>query len=213
VNPPIRVVLIEDVVSYAEALRNYMEISHSGVVCDGAFTTAEEALRFIQKHPPDVAVVDINLPGMSGIELVARLKDACPGVLCLILTTYEDGAPIFDALKAGACGYILKRAPAQEIVSAIIQVHQGGSPMSPQIARRVVNFFHHQPTPADDPDVLSEREREVLQLLAEGSMYKEIAGNLNISLDTVRSHVRKIYEKLHVHSRTGAVLKYFGKNR
>lgn len=212
-NPPIRVVLIEDVVSYAEALRNYIGISHSGVECEGSFTTAEEALRFIQKQPPDVAVVDINLPGMSGIELVARLKETCPGVLCLILTTYEDGAPIFDALKAGACGYILKRAPAQEIVSAIIQVHQGGSPMSPQIARRVVNFFHHQPPPADDPDVLSEREREVLQLLSEGSMYKEIAGHLNISLDTVRSHVRKIYEKLHVHSRTGAVLKYFGKSR
>lgn len=209
---PIRTVLIEDVVSYAEALRNYIAISNSGVECAGVFTTAEEALLHIPKHPPDVAVVDINLPGMSGIELVARLKETCPGVLCLILTTYEDGAPIFDALKAGASGYILKRAPAQEIVSAIIQVHQGGSPMSPQIARRVVNFFHNRP-PADELDVLSEREREVLQLLSEGSMYKEIAGHLNISIDTVRSHVRKIYEKLHVHSRTGAVLKYFGKNR
>lgn len=209
---PIRTVLIEDVVSYAEALRNYIAISNSGVECAGVFTTAEEALRHIPKHPPDVAVVDINLPGMSGIELVTRLKETCPGVLCLILTTYEDGAPIFDALKAGASGYILKRAPAQEIVSAIIQVHEGGSPMSPQIARRVVNFFHNRP-PADELDVLSEREREVLQLLAEGSMYKEIAGHLNISIDTVRSHVRKIYEKLHVHSRTGAVLKYFGKNR
>ena len=209
---PIRTVLIEDVVSYAEALRNYIAISNSGVECAGVFTTAEEALQHIPKHPPDVAVVDINLPGMSGIELVARLKETCPGVLCLILTTYEDGVPIFDALKAGASGYILKRAPAQEIVSAIIQVHQGGSPMSPQIARRVVNFFHNRP-PADELDVLSEREREVLQLLSEGSMYKEIAGHLNISIDTVRSHVRKIYEKLHVHSRTGAVLKYFGKNR
>lgn len=209
---PIRTVLIEDVVSYAEALRNYIAISNSGVECAGVFTSAEEALQHIPKHPPDVAVVDINLPGMSGIELVARLKESCPGVLCLILTTYEDGAPIFDALKAGASGYILKRAPAQEIVSAIIQVHQGGSPMSPQIARRVVNFFHNRP-PADELDVLSEREREVLQLLSEGSMYKEIAGHLNISIDTVRSHVRKIYEKLHVHSRTGAVLKYFGKNR
>lgn len=209
---PIRTVLIEDVVSYAEALRNYIAISNSGVECAGVFTSAEEALQHIPKHPPDVAVVDINLPGMSGIELVARLKETCPGVLCLILTTYEDGAPIFDALKAGASGYILKRAPAQEIVSAIIQVHQGGSPMSPQIARRVVNFFHNRP-PADELDVLSEREREVLQLLSEGSMYKEIAGHLNISIDTVRSHVRKIYEKLHVHSRTGAVLKYFGKNR
>lgn len=209
---PIRAVLIEDVVPYAEALRNYIAISGSGVECIGVFTTAEDALRAIRKDPPDVAVVDINLPGMSGIELVARLRESCPGVLCLILTTYEDGAPIFDALKAGASGYILKRAPAQEIVSAIVQVHQGGSPMSPQIARRVVNFFHHQP-PAEDPNVLSEREREVLQLLAEGSMYKEIAGKLCVSIDTVRTHVRKIYEKLHVHSRTGAVLKYFGKGR
>ncbi len=208
----VRTVLIEDVASYAEALRNYIRLSDSGVECTGVFGTAEDALRHIPANPPDVAVVDINLPGMSGIDLVARLKETCPGVLCLILTTYGDGIPIFNALKAGACGYILKRAPAEEIVSSILQVHGGGSPMSPQIARRVVNFFHHQP-PSGDLDTLSDRERDVLQLLAEGSMYKEIAASLGISIDTVRSHVRKIYEKLHVHSRTGAVLKFLGKTR
>jgi DNA-binding NarL/FixJ family response regulator len=212
VNTPIRTVLIEDVASFAEALRKYIEVSESGVECTGVFHTAEEALRRIPKNPPDVAVVDINLPGMNGIELVSRLKDLCPGVLCLILTTYEDGVPIFNALKAGACGYLLKRAPAEEILGAIVQVHGGGSPMSPQIARRVVSFFHHEP-PSDDLSALSEREHEVLKLLAEGSMYKEIADRLGISIDTVRSHVRKIYEKLHVHSRNGAVLKYLGKSR
>lgn len=211
-NTLIRTVLIEDLASFAEALRKYIEVSDSGVVCTDVFSTAEDALRRIPKNPPDVAVVDINLPGMSGIELVARLKELCPGVLCLILTTYEDGVPIFNALKAGACGYLLKRAPAEEIVSAIIQVHHGGSPMSPQIARRVVKFFHHEPA-SDELNALSEREHEVLKHLAEGSMYKEIADRLGISIDTVRSHVRKIYEKLHVHSRNGAVLKFLGKNR
>lgn len=208
----IRTALIEDVVPFAEALAKYIEVSDAGVECTGIYTTAEEALKRLPKSPPDVAVVDINLPGMSGIELVARLKEACPSILCLILTTYEDSIQIFDALKAGACGYLLKRAPAEEIVSAIIDAHAGGSPMSPQIARQVVTFFHRRPS-TDELDTLSEREREVLQLLAEGSMYKEIASRLSISIDTVRTHVRKIYDKLHVRSKTEAVLKYLGKQR
>ena len=209
--PPklIRTVLIEDVAPFARALQQYIEVA-DGVECVAVYPTAEEALRRIPKVQPDVAVVDINLPGMSGIELVARLREVCPGVLCLILTTYEDGIPIFNALKAGACGYLLKRAPADEIVSAIVQAHGGGSPMSPQIARKVVGFFHRQPGP-DGLEALTERERAVLQLLAEGAMYKEIAAQLGISMDTVRTHIRKVYEKLHVHSRTEAVLKYLGK--
>jgi DNA-binding NarL/FixJ family response regulator len=207
---PIRTVIIEDVASFARALVQYIQISDVGVECLGIYGTAEEALKSLPANLPDVAIVDINLPKMSGIELVARLRETCPSVLCLILTTYEDSIRIFDALKAGACGYLLKRAPADEILSAIIQVHAGGSPMSPQIARQVVGFFHRQPA-GDGLAGLSEREREVLQLLAEGSLYKEIASRLSISIDTVRTHIRKIYEKLHVHSRTEAVLKYFGK--
>ena len=206
----IRTAIIEDVASFARTLAKYVECSDTDVVCTGVYPTAELALEQLPKNLPDVAVVDINLPGMSGIELVARLREVCPKVLCLILTTYEDSIRIFDALKAGASGYLLKRAPADEIVRAIVQVHSGGSPMSPQIARQVVSFFHNRPV-CGDLETLSEREREVLQCLAEGSMYKEIAHRLSISVDTVRTHVRKIYEKLHVHSRTDAVLKYLGK--
>ena len=206
----IRTVLIEDHAPFAEALRKHIQASDSGVVCTAVYRQAEQALRSLPEDSPEVAIVDINLPGMSGIEFVARLKSVCPTVLCLILTTYEDSIPIFEALKAGACGYLLKRAPAEEIISAIVQVHAGGSPMSPQIARQVVGFFHRQPGD-EGLNALSEREREVLQLLAKGSMYKEIAGHLSISMDTVKTHARKIYEKLHVHSRTEAVLKYLGK--
>jgi len=206
----IRTAVIEDVASFARTLVKYIECSDSGVECVGVYPNAEQALEQLPRNPPDVAIVDINLPGMSGIELVARLRDSCPHILCLILTTYEDSIRIFDALKAGASGYLLKRAPAEEIVTAIVQVHAGGSPMSPQIARQVVSFFHRQ-SARSEFETLSERENEVLRLLAEGSMYKEIAHRLNISVDTVRTHVRKIYEKLHVHSRTEAVLKFFGK--
>ena len=207
---PIRAVLVEDVTSFADALCQYIAVSGDGVECVAVYKTAEAALQDIPSKQPDVAIVDINLPGMNGIELVARLKQRCPGVLCLILTTYEDTIQIFDALKAGACGYLLKRAPAEEIVAAIQQVHAGGSPMSPQIARQVVSFFHKQPA-GNGLEVLSDREREVLELLAQGSMYKEIAGQLGISMDTVRTHVRKLYDKLHVRSKTEAVLRYLGK--
>ena len=131
-------------------------------------------------------------------------------MLFLILTAYEDAPVIFDALKAGACGYLLKRTPPAEIAAAIVQAHGGGSPMSPQIARQVVSFFHRS-TPADGLAVLTAREREVLELLATGSLYKEIAERLGMSFDTVRTHLRNIYKKLHVHSRTEAVVKYLGK--
>jgi DNA-binding NarL/FixJ family response regulator len=207
---PIRTVLVEDVTSFADALCQYIAVSGHDVECVAVYKTAELALQDIPSKQPDVAIVDINLPGMNGIELVARLKQRCPGVLCLILTTYEDTIQIFDALKAGACGYLLKRAPAEEIVSAIQQVHVGGSPMSPQIARQVVSYFHRQPA-GNGLEVLSDREREVLELLAKGSMYKEIASQLGISMDTVRTHVRKLYDKLHVRSKTEAVLRYLGK--
>jgi DNA-binding NarL/FixJ family response regulator len=147
---------------------------------------------------------------MSGIECIARLKQLCPSALCLVLTMYEDAPVIFDALKAGACGFLLKRTPPTEITAAIVQAHGGGSPMSPLVARQVVSFFHRSAS-ADGLSVLTAREREVLELLATGSLYKEIAERLGMSFDTVRTHLRNIYEKLHVHSRTEAVVKYLGK--
>lgn len=208
----IRTAIVEDVLPFAETLRRYIEVSNSPVVCTGIYETAEDSLPQLLKEPPDVAIVDIRLPGMSGIELVSRLKGACPSILCLILTTHEDGITIFSALKAGASGYLLKRAPAEEIVNAIVQTHEGGSPMSPQIARRVVDYFYQSPV-VDGADHLSSRELEVLQLLSRGAMYKEIADQLGISMGTVRTHIAKIYEKLHVHSRAEAMLKVFGKEQ
>ena len=205
----VRVAIIEDVAPFASTLEKSLHASDAGIECIGIFPRAEEALERLPRNPPDVAIVDINLPGMSGIELIARLREKLPAVLCLVLTTYEEPSLIFEALRAGACGYLLKRAQVEEITSAILQAHQGGSPMSPQIARQVVSFFHRQPV-SKGIETLSDREEDVLRLLSEGAMYKEIANQLGISLDTVRSHVRKIYEKLHVHSRHEAVRKYMG---
>jgi DNA-binding NarL/FixJ family response regulator len=206
----IRVSLIEDNAPFAKTLQKCLEASASNITCQALYPTAEAALADLPQHPPDLAIVDLNLPGMSGIEFIARLKTQCPNVLSLVLTTYEESSLIFDALKAGACGYLLKRTPPSELISAIVQATEGGSPMSPQIARQVVNFFHKAPR-NEKLECLTERELSVLDHLAQGAMYKEIADRLQISIDTVRTHLRKIYEKLHVHSRTEAVLKYLGR--
>ena len=208
---PIRIAFVEDDAPFAETLVGYFKLTPT-VRCEQVFPNAEIALAELPALAPDLVLVDINLPKMSGIELVARLKQQRPDQPCLMLTMYEETPLIFDALKAGACGYLLKRTPPADIVSAIEQVHSGGSVMSPQIARQVVSFFHRSAPPAQDQKLasLTDREREVLELLSKGHLYKEIADRLTISLDTVRSHLRKVYEKLHVHSRTEAVLRYLG---
>ncbi|MBI5802634.1 MAG: response regulator transcription factor [Verrucomicrobia bacterium] len=174
-----------------------------------AFANAESALDEIPALAPDIAVLDINLPRMSGVQLVARLKPLLPRTQFLMLTMFEDSEMIFDSLKAGASGYLLKRTPPGELLQAIEQLHAGGSPMSPEIARQVVGFFQRA-SAAPDMESLTPRELEILDQLAKGYLYKEIADRLSISLDTVRNHLRKVYGKLHVHSRTGAVLKYLG---
>jgi DNA-binding NarL/FixJ family response regulator len=210
---PIRIAMIEDDAPFAEALVRYFGVSKA-VECVGSFRSAEDALAEVPALAPSLLLVDINLPKMSGIEFVGRITAASPGILCLMLTMYEESPLIFDALKAGACGYLLKRTKPKEIVAAIAQAHDGGSPMSPQIARQVVSFFQKAeplsaPTPAPD-GTLAEREREVLDLLAKGFLYKEIADQLGISRHTVDTHLRRIYEKLHVRSRGQAVAKYRG---
>ena len=207
---PISIAMIEDDAPFAETLQRYFALTGQ-VKCVGSFRTAEAALEKVPALSAELLLVDINLPKMSGIEFVGCITTECPTLLCLMLTMYEESPLIFDALKAGACGYLLKRTPPGEIVAAITQAHGGGSPMSPQIARQVVSFFQKpEPAPSSELMKLAEREREVLDLLAKGFLYKEIADHLGISAHTVNSHLRRIYEKLHVRSRSQAVAKYRG---
>ena len=175
----------------------------------GDYANAESALKEIPRHPPDVVLMDINLPGMKGVECVQQLKAVLPGVQFLMLTVYEDSDSLFNSLKAGASGYLLKRTASARLLEAIRDVHSGGSPMTPQLARRVVQFFNRPAEGAPSPlSGLTPGEKEFLNQLSNGYAYKEIADRMNISIDTVRSYVRTVYEKLHVHSRTEAVVKY-----
>jgi DNA-binding NarL/FixJ family response regulator len=179
-----------------------------GFTCAGAYRTAEEAITRIPGQAPDVVLMDINLPKMNGIECVRQLKALIPSTQILMLTVYEDSDRIFNSLLAGASGYLLKRTPQAEILDAIAEVHRGNSPMTGHIARKVVQFFNQRGEVGPDMEKLSSREREVLEHLAQGSPYKEIATALSVSIDTVRVHIKGIYGKLHVHSRGEAVAKY-----
>jgi DNA-binding NarL/FixJ family response regulator len=180
----------------------------AGVHVLGAHSSGEEALACVPKEQPEVVLMDINLPGMSGVECVTRLKSQMPELRVLMLTTYEDSQLIFNSLRAGATGYILKNKSSVELLAALQQVHEGGAPMSMRIARKVVSFFNQLPAPTPETEQLSEREREVLAALARGMLYKEIATQLDISENTVRTYVKRIYEKLHVQTRTEAVAKF-----
>jgi len=174
----------------------------------GDYPNAEVALKEIPRHPPDVVLMDINLPGMKGYDCVRQLKAALPEVQFLMLTVYEDSDSLFNSLKAGASGYLLKRTASARLLEAIRDVHAGGSPMTPQLARRVVQFFSKPAEGDSRVSRLTPGEKEFLDQLANGYAYKEIADRMKISIDTVRSYVRTVYEKLHVHSRTEAVVKY-----
>jgi len=207
--PPrvIRVAVVED--------EDWMRGSLAGQIanspqleCVGRYGSGEEALRHLPDVRPDVVLMDINLPGIDGIECVRRLKECLPRTNVLMLTVYEESDKIFDSLKAGASGYLLKRAPEQELMEAIEQVHAGGSPMTGLIARKVVHFFKQLGQALPELEKLSPREREILDLLSEGASYKEIASTLSLSIHTIRMHIRGIYRKLHVHSRGEVVAKY-----
>lgn len=174
----------------------------------GDYPDAETALKEIPRTPPDVVLMDINLPKMKGMECVRLLKAQLPTVQFLMLTVYEDSESLFASLKAGASGYLLKRTASARLLEAIQDVHAGGSPMTPQLARRVVQFFTKPANQNSPVALLTPGEREFLDQLANGYAYKEIADRMKISIDTVRSYVRTVYEKLHVHSRTEAVVKY-----
>ncbi|MBB5353571.1 DNA-binding NarL/FixJ family response regulator [Haloferula luteola] len=202
-----RIAIVEDNPTIRESLAELVN-SISGCQCIASFETGEDAEAKIPELSPDLVMMDINLPGMDGIECTARIKNLQPEARVLILTIYEDGEKIFDALKAGASGYILKRSSPSDIVRAIEEMLDGGAPMTPVIALKVVESFREVPTRAHQIDHLSNRENEVLQLLSKGLFNKEIAQELQISIETVRWHLRQIYEKLHVNCRTEAALKF-----
>jgi len=212
----ITVSLVEDDPGVRASLAKMID-GTPGFHCQAAYADGPTALKQIPSNRPDVVLMDINLPGMLGTECVQRLKTIAPDVPVLMLTVYDDSEQIFKSLMAGATGYLLKRTPKDKLLEAIREITNGGAPMSRQIARRVVQYFQEvsqmAATPQRAPEVktLTEREAQVLALLAKGHAYKEIADLLNISFETVRSYVRTIYDKLHVHSRTEATLKYLGR--
>lgn len=206
----IRVAAVEDDSGLQNSLKQLLTRT-PGFESVGIFRDGETALQMIPSCKPDVVIMDINLPGMNGVECVRQLKQLLPRSQFLMLTVYEDSELLFDSLMAGGTGYLLKRTPAAKIVEAIRDIHHGGSPMTPAVARRVVRFLTKQGKEQDRMGELTEREHECLEQLAQGFRYKEVADNLNIHIGTVRTHIRIIYEKLQVHSRTEAVVKYLQK--
>ena len=201
------VAIVEDNKDFRATLARYLNEA-PGYRCVCECGTSEEALQKIPRLMPDVVLMDIHLPNMSGVDCTRRLKDLCPSIPILILTVYEDNDRIFGALKAGAGGYLLKRADPADILRAIQDVKEGGAPMSNQIARRVVQSFRDAPGEAAKLEGLSQREEEILEHLSKGYSTKEIADRLSVSVNTVRTHLQHIYEKLHVRSRTEAVAKF-----
>lgn len=213
---PIRVCIVEDNRDIRQALEQILELS-PGFEWAGSYSSGEDALVGIPLTAPQVVLMDIHLGGVDGIECVRILKRRHPEILFMMCTVYEDDAKIFEALRAGASGYVLKKTTPDKLLEAIRELHQGGSPMSSQIARKVVAAFQDQgkvgvtSEETDRLDSLSKRELEILEMLAKGMIYKEISVSLFISPETVRKHVYHIYEKLHVNNRVEAINKFFGR--
>ncbi len=205
---PITVAIVEDNDKLRATLAKVLNRS-AGFQCVSDYQNAEDAVRELPQVSPNVVLMDINLPGMNGVECVRQLKAVAPQIQVMMLTVYEDTDNIFDALAAGATGYMLKRTPTPELLEAITELNRGGSPMTMHIARKVVQSLHKAPaTPVPATENLSEREQQVLDLLSHGLMYKEIAEKLNLSYETVHTYIRRIYEKLQVRTRTEAVAKF-----
>ncbi|MBI5730428.1 MAG: response regulator transcription factor [Ignavibacteriales bacterium] len=204
------VALVEDYKEIRDGFNDFISGS-KGFSCAATFADAESALKKIPSMNVDVVLMDINLPKLNGIECVKKLKPLLPNTQIIMLTMYEDSEHVFEALKAGAAGYLLKRTLPEKILEAVKEVHEGGSPMSMQIARMVVKSFNEKPVHSKLEQKLTEREMEILSYLSKGMRYKEIADTLFISVETVRTHLRKIYEKLQVRNSTEAVLQYLQK--
>ncbi|MDB6015924.1 MAG: two component transcriptional regulator, LuxR family [Pedosphaera sp.] len=202
----IKVAIVEDDVRFRQSLRRVIESKH-GLTCVAEYGTGAEAIERISRDLPEVVIMDLNLPDFSGAEVTARLKAQLPDISVVVLTVYNDAEHIFKALRAGAGGYLLKQATASEILAAVAEAHRGGAPMTSEIARKVIAAFH-EPKPAPAPaEMLAPREREILELVANGYANKEIADKLSITLSTVCWYLNEIYKKLHVRSRVQAVNK------
>lgn len=208
----ISVSIVEDDAGIRSTLAKLIN-SSPGYRCVSDHGSAESALEEIPKLKPNVALMDINLPGLSGVECVRRLKPLLPGTQVIMLTVYQNTEHIFNALAAGATGYMLKQTPPAELLVAIQEVNAGGSPMSSHIARKIVQSFQRTSPATKEMESLSQRESEVLELLAKGFLYKEIAESMKVTYATVHTHIRHIYEKLHVRSRTEAVAKHLNQPR
>jgi len=204
---PIQVSIVEDNEQLRGTLARLLNRA-DGFACLSQYGTAEAALEGLPKDRPQVVLMDINLPGLNGVECVRRLKQIAPEISAVMLTAYEDTENIFNALAAGANGYLLKRAPRAELLEAIREVHRGGSPMTTHIARKVVQSFQRAAPVPQPGETLSAREQEVLDHLSHGFLYKEIADKMGISYETVHTYIRRIYEKLQVRTRTEAVAKF-----
>lgn len=205
----IRVALVEDNVKLRRQLEQFLNAS-PGFQCVAAFADAESAIADMAAAAPDVALMDIQLPKMSGVECVARLKDRMPDLKVVMLTAYDNSELIFEALQNGAVGYLLKRTPPAELLRSLEDVQNGGAPMNSHIARLVVQSFHRRGLSPRQAENLTPREEEVLRLVARGYINKEIGEQLGITLETVRQHLKNCYAKLHVRTRTEAAMKVFG---
>src|SRR5215831_7163097 len=204
---PITISIVEDLDEVREGLSEYLSSNEEFLMLD-TFRNAEDAAEKLPDIQPDIVIMDINLPGMNGIDCIREVKRKCSTIQFIMFTVYETDEKVFEALKAGASGYLLKKSSFSVIAEALKELHAGGSPMSAHIARKLVNVFHQQKNAID---ILSVRENEILHLLAEGLLYKEIADQLNITTGTVSQHIHNIYEKLHVQNRTEAINKFLAR--
>ena len=207
---PIRIAILEDDERLRQSLAELLG-AVPGFAVVASFRDTESALARMEGLRPEVLLADINLPGLDGVECVRRLSPLLPQTRFIMLTVYEDDERLFNSLQAGADGYLLKRTAPAKLEEAIRQVVDGGSPMTPEIARRLVQHFRAGKKEEPGLESLAQREREVLESLAAGRTYKEIASHLGVSKDTVRTYIRRLYEKLRIHSRNEAVLRYFGR--
>lgn len=207
---PITLAIVEDIAEVRESVEQLIKDSDDFLLI-ASYTNAESAEEGLPVIQPDLVIMDINLPGMSGIDCIRKVKDQCPATQFLMYTIFEDDEKVFDALEAGAHGYLLKKTPREKILQALKELHEGGAPMSTHIARKVIVSFEKNRLSIPEGSPITPKEKEILELLSKGFLYKEIADKLQISINTVKQHIHKVYEKLHVTNRTEAINKVYRK--